>query len=333
MEMKKRLERFVRFGIVLLSSFLLIGLVGAESSSSESQFNIIGCSLTIDDVLHPEMSTTGLPIGVKIGDCSRGIQKGWFYCNGDQDGLLTTDEGIGCSRGTDTYDGFLGTPKGNCCPLEYPICVEAAPDAGVFQCERSLFNCNSSLIKSVCEDEDHQGYYFDGYGCVCPPYQEACSLYKTQSGCNGDADGMNLGEEGYGVPEVCGRSLECGGEWYTITSCTCAWDSDDGICKNKILGTETFKDDTPVDFECTRDSKMGACIDGEREVNWTADVEGDLPEECKSILGCKDGSEMLACGENSVKLPGFSLFSLFMSLFIIGMYYFMSGIFREKEVI
>ena len=44
--------------------------------------------------------------------------------------------------------------------------------------------------------------------------------------------------------------------------------------------------------------------------------DNGVPEECLEAFGCNDGASVRFCGEPTIKLPGFSLFALFISLFI-----------------
>jgi hypothetical protein len=80
-------------------------------------------------------------------------------------------------------------------------------------------------------------------------------------------------------------------------------------------------------------------VNGSREVNWTSEVVFSGPwddaagpsQACLDLLGCNDGNETLTCGENLIKLPGFSLFSLFLSVFVVGIYFFVSGNVKRRE--
>jgi len=320
------MKAFVRLGIILLASFLLIGFVDAADSSSEAEFNIAGC--TFEDTRTNEF------FGVNIGECSAGRNgngqsyTGMLYCNGDQEGWLTDEVNLGCSRGSNSFTP--GTPEGACCPSGY-FCDSVGSE---FQCKISNQNCLSTMTETLCESLEVDGYYYNGE-CVCERSEQSCDIYTTESAC-GDDD-MNIGSVGIGRSEYCGGWLECGGATFSVPSCGCSWNSNagpSGACEHSIAAVESFPTGVPTSFECSSSYDIGECLDGSRDVSWTSIKEGDVddvPEECFKILGCNGGNEALACGENFVKLPGFSLFSLFMSLFVIGIYYFVLGRFKYKR--
>ncbi len=56
-----------------------------------------------------------------------------------------------------------------------------------------------------------------------------------------------------------------------------------------------------------------------------------LDKDCYDSAKCVDGNDERFCGEALIKLPGFSLFSFFISLFLIGIYHFLSGKFKYNE--
>ena len=77
-------------------------------------------------------------------------------------------------------------------------------------------------------------------------------------------------------------------------------------------------------FSCSKDYLVGVCVDGEQDVSWTASnvTYNNFPEICLDVMGCSDGSSVRVCGEPIIKLPGFSLFALFGSVVVIGLYYY-----------
>ena len=317
---------FVGVGIILLSSLFLLSSVTAAGSSSETEFNIPGC--TFQDI------ATGEFVGLSIGSCSVGGEySGKFYCDSDQVGYVTLEEGVGCSRGENTFD--FGNPLGACCPADAPFCSETGVDTGVFKCQQRINNCDASMGKSDCE-AGYGYYYDDAVGdekCICVRSDESCSVYTKEADCK--ADSMNIGSVGVGRSEYCGGHFSCGDKTYNapIDSCGCSWN--DGSCDHSITAVETFPDNPSdgIEFGCSSSYSIDSeCIDGSRGVSWFSNSFGDtVPLECLAILGCDDGSDVLSCGEDSVKLPGFSLFSLFMALFVIGIYYFVIGNVKRKE--
>jgi hypothetical protein len=318
---------FMRLVIALLGSFLLLGFVTAPDSYSEAEFNIAGCTFQFD----------GSFVGVSPESCSAGRNSnrnsytGMFYCDDDGEdeyiGYITTDVGLGCSRGETTFN--LGTPEGACCPTEFPFCKEVEDD--LFQCQKRMADCDSFMGINDCVEG--YGYYYNGE-CICERSAQSCDVYVNQSDCNNDD--MNIGSVGDGRSKYCGSMVECGETTFSIPedSCGCSWNLDaGGGCEHSFAVVEAFPGEFPTSFECSSSWDIGDCVDGARDVNWTSTTSGDTSgdiEICQDILGCNGGSEILACGENFVKLPGFSLFSLFMSLFVIGIYYFMLGRFKGK---
>jgi hypothetical protein len=316
MEEMKRFNLPMGVWLFLFGSFFLFSFVGAAGSSLETEFNIAGCTFQFDDEL----------VGLSVGECSVGEEYGgWFFCNENMNGYITTEVGLGCSRGETTFTS--GTPEGACCPSGY-FCDEVS---GEFQCKTSAQNCLSNMTESVCESLEVDGYYYNNE-CVCERSEQSCDIYTTKSACSGDV--MNIGSVGIGRSEYCGGYLECGGTTFSIpqSSCGCSWNSDDSSCDHTIAAVEAFSTGTPSGFECSSSYNIGECVNGSRDINWTSAISesGDVPTECLDILGCSAGSDISFCGEDFVKLPGFSLFSLFMSLFLIGIYYFMLGVFKYK---
>lgn len=320
MKDKKGLLVFVSVTIFLLSNFLLIDFVTSATSSSEAEFNIEGCTFQFDDLL----------VGVAVGECSIGDYYGLFYCERDRGGYVTNEWGLGCSRGETSFES--GTALGACCPDGY-FCNENE-EGGLFQCVVSNQNCFSTMTESECGSLEVDGYYYNGE-CVCERSQQSCEIYTDEIECGNDI--MNIGSVGIGRSEFCGGYLSCGGTTFSVpsSSCGCSWnpDSNGGACEHSIAAIEAFSTATASSFECSSSYNIGDCVDGERDINWTSTTSqnGPIPSECFDILGCGTGSDVLTCGENFVKLPGFSLFSLFMSLFVIGIYYFVVGRFKHKR--
>lgn len=316
-------------GFFLMFVFL-IGSVTAAGSSSEAKFNIPGCTFQFDDSF----------IGVSVGGCSVGENEfgdygGWFYCNEDRGGYITTEVGQGCSRGSGTYES--GTALGACCPNNFPYCAETGEDTGLFECKERMANCFADMTEDDCSSPQVDGYYYSGAEgdekCICVRSEQSCSVYTNEFDCNGDA--MNIGSVGAGRSEYCGGYFSCDNIDYSvpIDSCGCSWNGDS--CDHSITAVETFPDipNAGIEFGCSSSYSIDSeCIDGGREVSWFSNSFGDdvLPE-CLAILGCDAGTDVLACGEDFVKLPGFSLFSLFMALFVIGIYYFVLGTVKRKE--
>lgn len=274
------------------------------SSMTKADFNIAGCSLPAGG-------------GLAIDTCSRNEIDGEYYCAVTGDDVLVTREiSYGCSRGADNYT--LGELY--CCPPGM-FCNETG---GAFKCEYRLEQCNNqtnevdcSFIGCIWLDE--------GGICVDGTRDYSCSLYDSEPECVMDV--WNLGRTGIGT-EFCGSYIECAGESYTIPydSCGCKWNNGPEVCELYMEGSETYYDDESLKkwFSCSKDYLIGACVDGGQDVSWTASnvTYNNFPEICLDVMGCSDGSSVRVCGEPIIKLPGFSLFALFGSVVVIGLYYY-----------
>ena len=298
----------------------------AGGSLTEALFNIRGCNFDIG-------SGT---FGVAKGTCSGLPYEGLFYCSDDQEKLYTTgnddwEGSLGCARGNDEF--VMNTGMDFCCPSGM-FCNET--DSGQFKCEWRTENCSIQKNKGDCEDN----------GCIWLDIEEicvdrmrdyACGYYNDSESCANDE--WNLGTIGIGT-ELCGKTITCDdGTTYAIpeSDCVCAWydDAPEGKnCQVKLVGVQMFYDtgSTPKEFWCSNAYELGPCEDGEQTVNWTSNnailsgftdpkYAGMVPDDCLAALNCVGGDGIRYCGEPIIKLPGFSLFAFFASLFFIGMYY------------
>ncbi len=314
----------MRMKILILLGIILVSFVGADGSSEvETNYYISGCGFSFE----------GEMVYVPLGHCSDGEGYiGEFYCTMDEVGWITRNIGLGCSRGETTYTP--GTAEGPCCPDGY-WCNETSP--GQFICTRNTRNCYANMSKDDCEAEDIDGYYYNGI-CICNRRDYDCGIYGNEPDCEEDI--LNLGQIGIGT-EFCGTTMECNdGTIYTISEdeCGCEWypsASEGKRCQVRLVGVQMFyyDIDTRDEFWCSNVYESGECIDGEQNITWYSTSSADqgfetfggiLPEDCLDMLGCNGGEATRFCGEPIIKLFGFSLFSLFASLFIVGIYYFLS---------
>jgi hypothetical protein len=293
-------------GILVFSLFVCLfvaGVVSADGSTTETNFNIAGCTLPTGD-------------GLAINTCSRGDVDGEYYCDSDTTLWTTRDVGLGCSMGETTYN--LGDPF--CCPAG----MFCNATSGQFQCAPRLEQCYDQMNQGDCEAIgciwlEEQGICADG------TRDYSCSLYTNPSECA--ADVWNLGRTGIGT-EVCGSYIECGSDSYTIPyeSCRCEWDSSAGVCDLKMNGTQTYYSDEDLKkwFTCSKDYTVEECIEGKQNITWTANsqIYNGFPSECLTAVGCTNGASTRMCGEPIIKLPGFSLFALLTSIVVLVVYYY-----------
>lgn len=305
--------------VLILLGVSLISFAGAgDSSETQTDFNIRGCTFNFEGEL----------IGVVAGECSKGDADGQFYCDEDRYPWVTTEAGLGCSLGKNSYtlgDAF-------CCPSGM-FCNETGE--GEFKCDRRTENCFDMTTKSDCESVGC--VWFDDK-CVDGVRDYGCEIYDNEIDC--ETDVWNLGQVGVGTG-LCGEFIECNdGTVYSISeeNCSCAWHDyapEGKKCQVELVGVQTFygPDETQDIFSCSNVYDLGECIDGKQDVIWysTSSVMqgfdtlgGIIPEDCLDALGCNDGKTTRGCGEPIIKLSGFSLFAIFVSLFIIGIYYFCS---------
>jgi len=276
------------------------------SSTTKSNFNIAGCTLPGGD-------------GLAVDTCSRGEIDGEYYCDDSRFLWVTREVGYGCSLGSGTY--VLGSPF--CCPAGM-LCNATG---GAFRCEYRLGQCYNQTNKEDCEAIGCVWLEEEGV-CADGTRDYSCSLYGSESECLLDI--WNLGRTGIGT-EFCGSYIECAGKSYTIPydSCGCKWNSGSEVCELYMEGSETYYDNETLKkwFSCAKDYIVAECVDGEQDVSWTArsETHNYFPEICLDIMGCSDGSFLRVCGEPIIKLPGFSLFALFGSIFIVYVFYLMEG--------
>jgi len=291
----------VKFVFGMLFLILVVSFVSGDSTT-KTDFNIAGCSLP----------TVG---GLAVNTCSRGEVDGEYFCDSGKFLWETMEVGYGCSQGFATYN--LGEPF--CCPAGM-FCN--ATD-GAFRCDYRLEQCYDQMNEADCEEIGCVWLSEIGV-CADGTRDYSCSLYNNPSECSSDI--WKLGKTGIGT-EFCGSYVKCGSTSYTVPydSCGCVWNDVLGKCELYTEATETFygSEDLKKWFSCFKSYILGECIEGNQDVSWTSrsEIYNDFPEECLSVIGCSDGSSTRLCGEPVIKLPGFSLFALFVSIVIIGFYY------------
>lgn len=292
------------------------------TSSTTTGFNIKGCTFNFG----------GGTIGVSRGKCSIHpvAADGKFFCDDDLFNWSTEEAGFGCSLGASSY--ILG--EDFCCP-PLMFCNESTPTSGLYECDVREVNC---FEMNGDEDEcaDAGCFWFEKEGiCSDGKRDRGCEYYKTSGDCETDA--YELGTDGIGT-EKCGTYIYCdvGNPELDPFSvkCGCAWvgTNDDGDCQIEMSAAQTFFGDvvSQKGFNCSSSYNLEECIDGKQVVDWTSTISNwpgikGLTDtqltDCADLLGCESGFGERSCGEELIKLPGFSLFGFFISLFVIGMYY------------
>lgn len=317
----------MRLIVLILLGFLLISFASANnhSSSTDTRFNILGCNFNTGTEM----------ISVVAGTCSGGAEIGRFFCDSNSVGWLTNETGLGCSRGSNEYS----SGDGSCCPPGY-FCNQTVFEAGngQFQCARRMNNCGDQLNEINCRGLDciwlnSTNTCADGYGDL------SCEYYNTNSSCI--ADEYDLGKNSIGT-ELCGTIAKCQSEPFSVpeSGCSCQWYDlapAGEKCQVKLIGVQTFYNATPNKFECSNSYNVGNCVDGKQNVSWTSNssiISGNwssIPGDCLDALRCDGGETTRNCGGPIIKLPGFSLFSLFASFGIIGLYYFLRKDLNKKD--
>lgn len=294
--------------ILFLATVFLLGFVSAISSlETNVDFTIAGCEY-VDGYGDTQV--------ISLDSCS---SDGTFFCDSDGASFYTLILGLGCSRGLDSYVRGSGT---SCCPSGY-ACNE---DDGSFVCEERTENCLTYTTSSDCVDADCV-WMEDDLTCVENVEDYSCDYYKNQTEC--EADVLNLGRIGVGTDYI--TNFECGDTTFSISEddTSCIWDDTLELCSlNYAVGEfMTTGNDDSKSFSCSNTYELGNCTDGEQEVIRSSIVSSSgfgsegVPEECLEKMGCVDIVTSRFCGEASVKLPGFGVFSFVSSLLIIGVVY------------
>jgi len=291
----------------------LISFVSANNNSSSTltDFNIGGCNFNFDN------ST----INVATGTCSSKVAPGEFFCDYNNYGWITRKVGLGCSLGANSYTAG----SNSCCPSG----MECNTTNGGFQCVSRTENCIDQTNKKSCNKIDCVWLNITNT-CVDSIRDLSCGYYDTKTLCSNDI--YNLGGNGIGT-ELCGTTAKCQNETFSIpqNGCSCQWYQLAPLgkqCQVKLVGVQMFYGATPNKFECSNIYSLGNCTNGKQNVSWTSSslvLNGSwnsVPKDCLNAFSCNGGEKVRYCGEPIVKLPGFSLFSLLVSLGIIGLYYF-----------
>ncbi|MFH1238275.1 MAG: hypothetical protein ABIH79_01945 [archaeon] len=297
--------------LILLIGIFVIGIVSGADSNTQSNFTILGC----------DFRETGL----LAGTCSS--EKDYFCNYEDGDYILydTIYDNFGCSKGVATH--LLGEPS--CCPQGY-FCENSAEGP---ICNLREGDCSDRLTQNDCELVECYWLPVDGGICIESPSDYSCDIYQTSEDCIEDKFG--LGQIGVGS-EICGTYFTVEDIVYLHRNCSCRWDTSCEIGSDIV---EEIYNGTINSFECRKSFGIGDCINGTQIITWDATpqiIEGypsGIPLQVLEAAKCIDnsvGAERV-CGLSSLKLFGFSLFSFFMSLGIIGLFYFLKELKAQQD--
>ncbi|MCK5321015.1 hypothetical protein KAJ38_00375 [Candidatus Pacearchaeota archaeon] len=292
--------------LILLIGIFIIGFVNGAGSETESNFTIPGCNF----------GETGLI----NGSCSK---NGGYFCNyedGNYSLYNTLYDYRGCSYGANKHTP--GQPF--CCPLGY-FCENSVRGP---ICNLREEECSNQSTQSDCENIGCHWLPIDGGICVESPADYGCGIYKTSETCNEDI--FRLGQIGVGT-NICGTYFTVNNIEYLRRNCRCEWDGPVSICRVVHDTVEEFNNGTANSFKCKKSFSIGDCIEGVQLITWNAIPQiisgylSGVPLEILEADGCTDnvGGTERACGTSTIKLFVFSLFSFFMSLGIIGLFYFL----------
>ena len=277
-----------------------------SGSGAQTDFTIAGCSNGAERVF--------------AGDCS---DDGYWFCN--EDGGDFSFEDVlkipnACSFGSVDELG-RGEPK--CCPSGYACKYN---DSTGSICERRTDDCTTFDNSDDCEDE---GCYWFGDeetgSCIEDPTEFSCSVYTSNTSCK--ADIFRLGVNGLEAKDKCSSYFQISdGSYWIYDNCSCGWDSGAEKCELNYLVT-CFIGENCGSFECSKDFKIGECVDGNQMVSWDANAvneKGQFKDDGIGIFNeslyeevvkesCSDNPGIeRSCGSEVIKLPGFSSFSFVM---------------------
>jgi len=226
----------------------------------------------------------------------------------------------------------IENPSGSsCCEDSTDLCVANGTLFGVDQyiCEFGKQSCNESMTQVQCETPEVEGFYIGGK-CICG--DGVCSDYTSAGQAICEDDPGNFAEYNFDTTE---NVKECAASSLVkkIENSSCVWDDEE--CKTEDVYAEEDYTGIPVRFSCSSVYEIGDCIDGQAQYNRTSEgsVTSGVLTQAELDECCPDASGYKFCGEEIIKLPFFSWFSLVASLVIVGLYYFGSERFKYMRVV
>lgn len=292
-------------GVFLVSFPFVFG-----ASYTNSTFDIAGCTFDLGG---------GVELGLNLNTCSSGEDiEGKYFCrnnSGVGDPLVTYMEpkSLGCARGEVGYE-----PNGSsCCPPGMQ-CVKYSDTEYI--CESRLTDC-SNYTDCISECQPNDCICLNDGSCSDDVGELSCEYYNNEGQVACETDALEIAKNGEGS-EFCGEAINCNGTSFLI-ECRCAWFTDlGGVCQIQKTGNQSiYYGAPPIDFYCTNEYNASECINGLRTLTWVSDSSPGAPSDCLNLIGCEQGSAVQQCGEAIIKLPGFSLFALIVSILLISMYY------------
>ena len=300
-------DRICGLSSLFVVGFFLIAFGSAAGSDTETTFGIPGCVFNVGDE----------DVSVVPGACSGVPYYGNFFCGDNSEEWITSEVNLGCSRGASDIsiiENFIP-----CCPSGQ-FCNATS---GAFQCVLRLNDCSINLSEADCEADDMQGVYYNGK-CICSMADQTCGTYVNSADCNDDD--MDLA----GNFQIMTKSVSCNGTEFVSSDSVCVWDTVGLECRsgNNVTQGVIGVGEIATKFSCFNTYELDACVDGLQNVTWFSNYtlisgnSSDITPELLACVGCDGGERERYCGEPLIKLPGFSLFSLFAAFGIIGLVYF-----------
>ncbi|MEK6873341.1 MAG: hypothetical protein AABW91_00700 [Nanoarchaeota archaeon] len=185
-------------------------------------------------------------------------------------------------------------------------------------CCASGFQCNTNTQK--CE------FVININSCGDYTTKEKCENFNPNSVKN-SIESLGRGIVGSSPGNFCDspREVSKDGKCAILSGpCECRWDNVANKCQSFFLIEECSSDDPYITYCRTQTNQIiNKCnTDNVYEISWTGQVVdsvGEVVEENTQF--CKDGVKTFPCPSTS-KVPFFGMFSLIVSLFIIGVVYF-----------
>lgn len=249
----------------------------------------------------------------------------------------TASDHLGCS-----YEDYPLPAGRGCCPQGYYCNATAAAYAtNNVKCVQATWRCSDWTTNASCVE--HFCYWItpnaDPASHYCSDDIGSCSVYMSNTDCNNDY--MDLGIIGYGTDQCLDDTvpIECEGKSFVYNGCACEWDPDKfspgvgGCDLVQTISSDFFNTTTNYTFACKTFFGMGNCTDGEQAIKWNSTLlerrgsggmtpaASEFLKQCVGNKTCKSGESMRFCGDEIVKLPGFSFFALISSITLIIVFY------------
>jgi len=288
-----------KFIVLLFLLILSTSFAFAADSSILSNFDILGC----------KTGTESIP----SGSCSR---YGLYWCN-DVGKLFDVFRTPGICRGKD-----LTNTDDDCCPPNYFCDTRGENPTNL--CKLREYDCSNYTNKKSCEDQGC--LWWDETlpeKCIDRRQLTSCSDYKRNSSCTRDLFGLGK-TNGLGT-EIC-RGMYSGTNLVMINSCRCKWNGTSETVGNCSLTYDiTDELDQNKLFTCDKLFKLDNCTTGLQNVSWTVSQSSNgliLTSQDLIRFECINGSKLIRCDQELIKLPFFTLSNFLICSVIIFLVYF-----------